>query len=72
MALDERQKTVKKVFTKEQLENMSVEDLVALVGEANAKGGRFTGKAVVKKADGSIKYDDPSLKGAYDEVEEGA
>jgi len=67
MGLDERQKVVKRTFTKSQLEAMPMEDLVALVGEAQAKGGKFMGKAVVKKSDGSVKYDDISKKGQYGE-----
>lgn len=71
MVLDERQQTVKKVFSKEQLEKMSVDNLVALVGEVKSGGGKFIGKAVVRRADGTIKYDDPELVGQYAELDEG-
>lgn len=64
MALDERMKVVKKTFTKEQLEAMSADDLAALVGEAGANA-KFTGTAVVRRADGSIKYDDDATPGEY-------
>jgi hypothetical protein len=67
MALDERQKVVKRTFTKEQLEKMSMDDLVALVGEAQAKGGKFMGKAVVRRADGSIKLDNPELAKEFED-----
>ena len=36
----------------------------ALMGKVKVKG-----KAVVRRADGSIKYDDESLKGTYGETE---
>jgi len=36
----------------------------ALMGKVKVKG-----KAVVRRADGSIRYDDESLKGTYDETE---
>lgn len=62
MALDERQKVITKTFTREQLKNMSVEDLATLVGKAGP-GATFRGTAIVRRADGSIKCDegvDPS------------
>lgn len=69
MALDERQRVVKDVFTREQLNHMSVEDLVKLVGEAGPNA-RFHGTAVVKRSDGSVKYDDDAVPGEYFESEE--
>jgi hypothetical protein len=64
--MDERQEVVTKTFTREQLSKMSVEDLVKLIGEAGPNA-KFTGTAVVKRADGSIKYDDESKKGEFGE-----
>lgn len=52
--MDERQKTVTKVFTKEQLDNMSIEDLAILIGKAGP-GATFKGTAIVRKADGTIR-----------------
>jgi hypothetical protein len=40
-----------------------------VVAELMAKAARIEGTALVRKADGSIKYDDPSLKGSYHEPE---
>ena len=48
---------------------MSVEDLVALVGEAGV-GARFHGTAVVRKADGTIRYDEEAERGAFNENEQ--
>ncbi len=64
--LDERQKVVVKTFTGEQLKGMSVEDLVTLVGQAGP-GAKFHGTAVVRKADGSIRYDDDAVPGEFNE-----
>ena len=66
--MDERQRIVKKTFTREQMESMSVQDLVTLVGNAGA-GAKFHGSAIVKRADGSIKYDDDAVPGTYHETE---
>lgn len=63
---DRQAKAVTKHFTREQLEAMSVEELDDLLGQL-PRGARFQAKAVVRKADGSIKYDDPKLEGTYDE-----
>jgi len=65
--MDERQRVVRKTFTKEELENMSMDDLVALVGEAGPNA-TFHGTAVVRKADGSIKYDPEAVPGEYHEL----
>lgn len=69
MALDERQRVVKKTFTREQLEEMSIEDLIALVGEAGPDA-KFHGTGVVRKADGTIRYDDSAVPGDYCETPE--
>lgn len=47
---------------------MSVEDLVTLVGEAGV-GAKFHGTAVVRKADGTIRYDDEADRGSFNESE---
>jgi len=64
--MDDRQRVVTKTFTKEQLSQMSVDDLVRLIGEAGPDA-KFTGTAVVRRADGSVKYDDESKKGEFGE-----
>jgi len=69
MSLDDRQKTVKKVFTREQLEGMDAGDLVKLVGEAGS-GAKIHISAVVKGPDGEIKYDPTAIPGDYGETEE--
>ena len=69
MSLDERQLVVKKAFSREQLEAMSIEDLVALVGETGTRA-KLKMTAVVKRADGSIKYDEEAVPGKYHETPE--
>jgi len=69
MSLDERQRTVLKVIGREQLKGMTVEDLVKLVGEAGP-GAKLHGSAVVKRADGSIKYDKDAVPGTFHETPE--
>lgn len=69
MSLDERQRVVKKTYTREQLENMSIEDLVALIGEAGPNA-RFRGTGVIKRADGSVKYDEEAVPGKFGETAE--
>lgn len=67
--MDERQRTVKRVFTKEQLKLMSVDDLVALVGEAGP-GAKFHGTGIVRKANGDVRYDPQATPGEYHESPE--
>jgi len=67
--LDDRQEGVLKTFGREALEEMSLEDVVRLVGEAGP-GAKFHGKAVVKRADGSIKYDSDATPGEFGETSE--
>jgi len=69
MSLDERQEVVLKTFTREQLEGMDLDDLVRLVGEAGP-GAKLRGKGVVKRADGSIKYDAEAVPGDFNESSE--
>lgn len=64
--MDERQRVVKKTFTAEHLRAMSMDDLVALVGEAGPDA-KFEGTAIVRKADGSIRYDKNATPGDYHE-----
>jgi len=68
--MDERQKVVMKTFTKEQLEAMPVEDLVALIGEASKPGAVFKGRGIVRTKEGKIKYDPEALPGNFGESEE--
>ncbi len=67
--MDEKQREVKQKFTKQQLEQMSVDDLIALIGEAGPNA-TFRGTAVVRKADGTIRYDENAKPGAYCESPE--
>ena len=69
MSLDERQETVLKTFTREDLENMDIEDLVKLVGEAGP-GAKLRGKGVVKRADGSVRYAPEAVPGKFGETPE--
>lgn len=69
MSLDERQRTIKTVFSREQLELMTMDDLVRLVGEAGP-GAKFKGKGIVKRANGSIKYAPEATPGEFGETEE--
>ena len=65
--MDERLRTIKEVFTKEQLEKMDLRDLLKLVGKANPADLKIVGSAVVRRADGSVKYDEPEKEGNYGE-----
>ncbi len=67
--MDERQRVVKKTFTEEQLKGMTMDDLVALVGEAGPDA-KFEGTGIVRKADGSIRYDAGATPGDYHESPE--
>lgn len=69
MSLDDRQRTVLKTFNREDLLNMDLEDIVKLVGEAGP-GAKFHGKGVVKRADGSIRYDVEAVPGDFGESAE--
>jgi hypothetical protein len=69
MSLDERQETVLRTFTREQLRDMPLEDVVKLVGEAGPNA-KLKITAVVKRADGSIKYDAGAKPGDYGETPE--
>ncbi len=67
--MDDRQRVVKKTFSREQLQSMSVDDLVTLIGEAGLNA-QFRGTAVVRKADGTIRYDDDAKPGDFHESPE--
>lgn len=67
--MDERQRVVKKTFTREQLEGMTLADLAALVGEAGPNA-KFTGTGIVRKADGSIRYAPEAVPGDFNESPE--
>jgi len=66
--VDDRQRVVLQTFNKEQLEKMSVDDLVALVGKAGP-GASFHGSAVVRRKDGTIRYDKDAVPGTFNEVD---
>jgi len=65
--MDKKQSVITETFTREQLLKMDADDLAALVGKANRPGSSSFGQAVVRKADGSIKYDNPERAGTYGE-----
>lgn len=54
-----------RTYTKEELEAMPAEAATNLMMLAT----KIEGKAIVRRKDGSIKYDDKSLIGTYDEPE---
>ena len=66
--MDERQRAVKHAFSAEQLKRLSIDDLVALVGEAGP-GAKFHGTGIVRKANGDIRYDPKAIPGDYHETE---
>jgi len=67
--MDERQRVVLKTFTKEELLKMSVEDLVTLVGEAGP-GAKLHGTGVIRKKDGTIRYDKEATPGNFGESQD--
>ncbi len=69
MSLDDRQETVLKTFSREDLEKMDLDDLVKLVGEAGPTA-KLRGKGVVKRADGSIRYAAEATPGDFGETPE--
>jgi len=69
MSLDERQETVLRTFTREQLKGMPLADVVKLVGEVDPNT-KLKITAVVKRADGSVKYDAGAKPGDYGETAE--
>lgn len=64
---DRQNSAVTKHFSREQLENMKAKDLLDLLGNL-PPGAKFHAKGVVRDKDGNVKYDDPELKGSYDEL----
>lgn len=69
MSLDDRQEIVLRTFTRKQLENMDIDDIVRLVGEAGP-GAKLRGKGLVKRADGSIRYAPEAVPGEFNETPE--
>jgi len=53
-----------KTYNQDELKAMSPEERNALFMIAT----KITGTAVVRRADNSVKYDNPDLKGTYNEV----
>lgn len=51
-----------KTYTMEELKSMDPAEVNVLLSK-----GKIEGKAVVKRADGSIKYDNPNAVGQYEE-----
>jgi hypothetical protein len=62
--MDQASKIVKKTFSHEQILAMDPDDLAKLL---NQPGVEFHGTAVVRKADGTIRYDDGAVPGDYHE-----
>lgn len=61
--MDKAQKTLRKVFTQEQLMAMDPEDLRTLLG---TPGARMRGTAIVRRADGSVKFDEGVDKAQFE------
>ncbi len=55
-----------KTYTLEDLEKMPKADAELIL----AKAVKIEGTAVVKRADGTIKYDEPEMRGSYGESEQ--
>jgi len=51
-------------YTKEQLAQMSLEEINALLNRQNAQ---FNGTGIVRDKHGNPKYDQPNLRGTYGE-----
>lgn len=56
-----------KAYTLEEILNLPADEVEELL-----KVGSMSGTAVVRRADGTVKYDDPSLKGTYGELDDGS
>jgi hypothetical protein len=52
-----------KTYTKEELDQMPSDEMINVM----LKATKIEGKGVVRRADGTIKYDKPERKGAYGE-----
>lgn len=57
-----------KTYTLEDLAAMPKDEAMATF----LKAVKIEGSAVVRRADGSIKYDDPALAGTYKEAKDGS
>lgn len=64
--MDERQRIVKQTFSKKELSRMTVDQLVTLVGEAGPNAS-FHGSAIVRRKDGTIRYDTDAKPGNFHE-----
>ena len=65
--MDKKQALVSETFTREQLLKMDPDQLAALLGKAARPDVQFLGKGVVRRKDGTIKYDYPERAGQYGE-----
>jgi hypothetical protein len=68
--MDKKQAVITETFTRKQLLEMDADKLAELVGKATRPGSTSFGQAVVRKADGTIKYDNPERAGTYGENED--
>ncbi len=64
--MDTASKIIKKTFTLEQIKAMDPDELATLL---NQPGMEFKGTAVVRKPDGSIRYDEAAVPGDYHELD---
>ena len=67
--MDEAQRVLTKTYTKEDLMKMTADEVEGLIERAG-KDIKFHGTAVVRRADGTIRYDDASQAGKYGEAPE--
>ena len=65
--MSEQVKALKRTFSHEELMAMPADDLQALLGRADVG---MKGTAVVRKADGTIRYDNGAKPGDYGESAE--
>lgn len=65
---DTAQKFIKTTYSRKQLLKMSVVDIANLMVEAGPNAV-FHGTAVVRKADGTIRYDQDAVPGEFGESE---
>ena len=63
------EKIIRKTFTLEQINAMDPDELATLL---NQPGVEFKGTAVVRKPDGTIRYDKAAVPGDYHESDKAA
>lgn len=61
--------TDEKTYNVDEVKNLSDEERAHVANQVRLGKVKFRGKAVIRKADGTIRYDDPSQKGKYNEAD---